>query len=85
MLVAMIQESSWLLKCWASGASGLELEGREAQQLGSLTRDHLTHKVVRKGPAVCSLWRQLMSSMNMIAFKNNVNYQGQWTTAEESI
>lgn len=85
MLVAMIQESSWLLKCWASGASGLELEGREAQQLGSLSRDHLTHKIVKKGPDVRSLWRQLMSSMKVIAFKNKVNYHGQWTTAEESI
>lgn len=34
-----------LLKCWVSGASGLELEGRETQQLGSLTRAHLTHKI----------------------------------------
>lgn len=76
------QLAAQMLGQWASG---LELEGRKAQQLGSLTRDHLTHKVVRKGPAVCSLWRQLMSSMNMIAFINNVNYQGQWTTAEESI
>lgn len=85
MLMAMIQESSWLLKCWANGASGLELEDREAQQLGSLTRDHLTHKIVRKGTDVCNLWRQLMSSMKVTAFKNKVNYQGQWTTAEESI
>ena len=30
---------TWLLRCWDNGASSLELEGREAKQLGSLTRE----------------------------------------------
>lgn len=29
----------WLLRCWDGGADRLELEGREAQQLGSIARD----------------------------------------------
>ncbi|GAB0176375.1 hypothetical protein GRJ2_000102700 [Grus japonensis] len=30
---------TWLLHCWDNGASSLELEGREAKQLGSLSRE----------------------------------------------
>ncbi|GAB0210184.1 hypothetical protein GRJ2_003484200 [Grus japonensis] len=30
---------TWLLRCWDNGASSLELEGREAKQLGSLSRE----------------------------------------------
>jgi len=30
---------TWLLRCWDNGASILELEGKEAKQLGSLARD----------------------------------------------
>lgn len=30
---------TWLLPCWDMGANGLELEGEEAKQLGSLSRE----------------------------------------------
>ncbi|KAK4815129.1 hypothetical protein QYF61_017404 [Mycteria americana] len=30
---------TWLLRCWDNGASSLELEGKEAKQLGSLSRE----------------------------------------------
>ncbi|GAB0204778.1 hypothetical protein GRJ2_002943400 [Grus japonensis] len=30
---------TWLLQCWDNGASSPELEGREAKQLGSLSRE----------------------------------------------
>ena len=31
--------ATWLLQCWDNRASSLELEGKEAKQLGSLARD----------------------------------------------
>ncbi|KAK4815810.1 hypothetical protein QYF61_007419 [Mycteria americana] len=30
---------TWLLRCWDSGASSPGLEGKEAKQLGSLSRE----------------------------------------------
>ena len=36
---SVVQGSAWLLWCWDNGASSLELEGREAKQLGSLSRE----------------------------------------------
>ncbi|KAM9591500.1 uncharacterized protein ACIBXB_006301 [Morphnus guianensis] len=30
---------TWLLRCWDNGASSVELEGKEAKQLGSLSRE----------------------------------------------
>ncbi|KAK4827196.1 hypothetical protein QYF61_015224 [Mycteria americana] len=40
---------TWLLQCWDNRASGLELEGREAKQLGSLSREGGIDKVIGKG------------------------------------
>lgn len=40
---------TWLLWCWDEGASSLELEGRGAQQLGSLSSEGGIDKVIRKG------------------------------------
>lgn len=46
---------TWLLRCYISdnGASGLELEGKEAKQLGSLSREAALGRVIekRKNPA----------------------------------
>ena len=39
---------TWLLQCWDSGASSLELEGREAKQLGSLSREGGIGKAIGK-------------------------------------
>ncbi|KAK4831260.1 hypothetical protein QYF61_016730 [Mycteria americana] len=41
--------STWLLRCWGNGASSLELEGKEAKQLGSLSREGGIEKVIGKG------------------------------------
>lgn len=40
-----------------------ELEGKKAQQLGSLGKDRGTGEGIRKGATICSFWRQLLSSM----------------------
>jgi len=37
--------------------SSLELEGREAKQLGSLSREGGIDKVIGKNTQSCSLWR----------------------------
>ena len=39
---------TWLLRCWDNGAHSLELEGREAKQLASLSREGGIDKVIGK-------------------------------------
>jgi len=39
---------TWLLRCWDNEASSLELEGKEAKQLGSLPRDGDIDKAIGK-------------------------------------
>ncbi|GAB0208850.1 hypothetical protein GRJ2_003350700 [Grus japonensis] len=48
---------TWLLRCWDNGASSLELEGREAKQLGSLSREGGIDKAIGKKAQALSLWR----------------------------
>ncbi|GAB0206979.1 hypothetical protein GRJ2_003163500 [Grus japonensis] len=54
---------TWLLCCWDNGASSLELEGREAKQLGSLSREGGIDKAIGKKAQALSLWRRLLSSV----------------------
>ncbi|KAK4810606.1 hypothetical protein QYF61_007343 [Mycteria americana] len=78
---------TWLLPCWDNRASSLELEGKEAKQLGSLSRGGGIDKVIGKGAQVLSLWRQLLSAMKeRYPFKEDVIYRpGKWTTMEKGI
>jgi len=46
---------TWLLCCWDNGASSLELEGKEAKQLGTLARDGGIDKAIGKKDQVLSL------------------------------
>ncbi|GAB0207652.1 hypothetical protein GRJ2_003230900 [Grus japonensis] len=48
---------TWLLHCWDNRASSLELEGREAKQLGSLSREGGIDKAIGKKAQALSLWR----------------------------
>ncbi|KAK4826605.1 hypothetical protein QYF61_010405 [Mycteria americana] len=69
---------TWLLQCWDNGPSSLELEGKEAKQLGSLSKEGGIDKVIGKGAQALSLWRY--------PFKEDVIYRpGQWTTMEKGI
>ncbi|KAK4811025.1 hypothetical protein QYF61_015729, partial [Mycteria americana] len=52
---------TWLLQCWDSGASSLELEGKEAKQLGSLSMEGGIDKAIGKGAPALSLWRRLLT------------------------
>ncbi|GAB0206368.1 hypothetical protein GRJ2_003102400 [Grus japonensis] len=69
--------AAWLLRSWDNGADSQQLEGREAQQLGSLGKE----------AAICSLWRRLLSSVRArYPLKEDlVNSPGKWTTADEGI
>ncbi|GAB0177816.1 hypothetical protein GRJ2_000246900 [Grus japonensis] len=78
---------TWLLQCWDSGASSLELEGREAKQLGSLSRERGIGKAIGKGTQALSLWRRLLSGMReRHPFKEDVIcHPGKWTSMERGI
>ncbi|XP_061852038.1 uncharacterized protein LOC133625402 [Colius striatus] len=78
---------AWLLRCWDNGADSQQLEGREAQQLGSLARDRGIDKGIGKKTSVCSLWKRLLSSVRArYPFKEDlVNARGKWTRADEGI
>ncbi|KAK4806889.1 hypothetical protein QYF61_012610 [Mycteria americana] len=78
---------TWLLRCWDNRASSLELEGKEAKQLGSLSREGGIDKAIGKGAQALSLWRRLLSAMKeRYPFKEDVVYRpGKWTTMEKSI
>ena len=79
--------AAWLLRCWDSGADSQQLEGKEAQQLGSLARNRGIERGIGKEAAICSLWRRLLSSVRArYPFKEDlVNSPGKWTTADEGI
>ncbi|GAB0208007.1 ubiquitin carboxyl-terminal hydrolase 4 [Grus japonensis] len=64
---------TWLLRCWDNGASSLELEGREAKQLGSLSREGGIDKAIGKKALALSLWRQLLSSVRESAPSSYTN------------
>ncbi|KAK4807196.1 LOW QUALITY PROTEIN: hypothetical protein QYF61_024316 [Mycteria americana] len=49
---------TWLLRCWDNGASSLELEGKEAKELGSLSREGGIDKAIGKGAQALRLWRR---------------------------
>ncbi|GAB0189164.1 hypothetical protein GRJ2_001381700 [Grus japonensis] len=78
---------TWLLRCWDNGASSLELEGREAKQLGSLSREGGIDKAIGKKAQALSLWRQLLSSVReRYPFSEDVVCRpGKWTTMERGI
>ncbi|GAB0208189.1 hypothetical protein GRJ2_003284600 [Grus japonensis] len=78
---------TWLLRCWDNGASSLELEGREAKQLGSLSREGGIDKAIGKKAQALSLWRRLLSSVReRYPFnEDEVCHPGKWTTMERGI
>ncbi|GAB0207422.1 hypothetical protein GRJ2_003207800 [Grus japonensis] len=78
---------TWLLRCWDNGASSLELEDREAKQLGSLSREGGIDKAIGKKAQALSLWRRLLSSMReRYPFSEDVICRpGKWTTMERGI
>jgi len=78
---------TWLLWCWDKGASSLELEHREAKQLGSLAREGGIDKAIGKKAQALSLWRRLLSGIKeKCPFSEDVVcYPGKWTNMERGI
>ncbi|GAB0210089.1 hypothetical protein GRJ2_003474700 [Grus japonensis] len=78
---------TWLLCCWDNRASSLELEGREAKQLGSLSREGGIDKAIGKKAQALSLWRRLLSSVReRYPFSEDVIcWPGKWSTMERGI
>ncbi|KAM9590490.1 uncharacterized protein ACIBXB_005749 [Morphnus guianensis] len=78
---------TWLLRCWDNGASSVELEGKEAKQLGSLSREGGIDKAIGRKTQVLSLWRRLLLGVKeRYPFKDEVTcHQGKWTTMERGI
>jgi len=65
----------------------LELEGREAKQLGSLAREGGIDKATGIKAHALSLWRRLLSGVReRYPFREDfVCYPGKWTTTERGI
>ena len=78
---------TWLLWCWDSGTSSMELEGREARQLGSLFREGGIDKAIGKETQNLSLRKRLLSSVReRCPFKEDfVCHPSKWTTMERGI
>lgn len=78
---------TWLLRCWDTGASSQQLEGSEAKQLGSLSRERLIDRVIGRGAQVLSLWRRLLAAVKeRYPQKEDIVYQvGKWTTMDKGI
>ncbi|XP_049649568.1 uncharacterized protein LOC126035258 isoform X3 [Accipiter gentilis] len=78
---------TWLLRFWDSGASSVELEGKEAKQLGSLSREGGLDKAIGRKTQVLSLWRRLLLGVKeRYPFRDEVTcHQGKWTTMERGI
>lgn len=68
-----------MLRCWDTGANCEESEGKEAQQLGSLSRDWGSDKGIGEWATSRSLWRQLLSSVKDPLRGDLVRYRGKWT------
>ena len=78
---------SWLLQCWDFGASRQELEGKEAQQMGSLASNKAIDIGTGEEVGDFSHWRwHLWSVKDRYHFKEDLaNSQSKWTTTEGGI
>ena len=65
----------------------MELEDKEAKQLGSLARDGGIDKAIGKKKQVLSLWRRLLSGVReRYPFSDDfVCHPGKWTNMERGI
>ncbi|KAK4830408.1 hypothetical protein QYF61_010939 [Mycteria americana] len=67
---------TWLLRCWDNGASSLELEGKEAKQLGSLSREGGIDKAIGKGEPAHSLWSWVEERDNQVYWTVWIRWPG---------
>ncbi|XP_071886614.1 uncharacterized protein [Anas platyrhynchos] len=78
---------TWLLRCWDTGANSQQLEGNEAKQLGSLSRERLIDRVIGREAQVLSLWRRILKAVKeRYPHKEDIVYQvGKWTTMDKGL
>jgi len=79
--------AAWLLQCWDNGADSQQLEGKEAQQLGSLARNRGIERGLVKETAICSLWKWLLLSVRArYPLKEDLaNSPDKWATTDKGI
>ncbi|PKU32569.1 hypothetical protein llap_17127 [Limosa lapponica baueri] len=77
---------SWLLRCWDNGADSIDLDGREAKQLGNLAKEGGTDKAIGNKADTLSLWRRLLSAVkSRYPFKDDIDcHPSKWTSMEKA-
>ncbi|RMC21849.1 hypothetical protein DUI87_02720 [Hirundo rustica rustica] len=78
---------TWLLRIWDAAANGTILDGSEARQLGSLSRDVVIDQEIGRTQQTLSLWRRLLTSVrDRYLCKEDLQvHQGKWSTMEQGI
>ncbi|RMC03329.1 hypothetical protein DUI87_20525 [Hirundo rustica rustica] len=78
---------TWLLCIWNAAANDTILDGSEARQLGSLSRDVVIDQGIGRTQQTLSLWRRLLTSVrDRYLCKEDLQvHQGKWSTMEQGI
>ncbi|RMC19297.1 hypothetical protein DUI87_03904 [Hirundo rustica rustica] len=78
---------TWLLRIWDAAANDTILDGSEARQLGSLSRDVVIDQGIGRTQQTLSLWRRLLTSVrDRYLCKEDLQvHQGKWSTMEQGI
>ncbi|RMC18055.1 hypothetical protein DUI87_04934 [Hirundo rustica rustica] len=78
---------TWLLLIWDAAANDTILDGSEARQLGSLSRDVVIDQGIGRTQQTLSLWRRLLTSVrDRYLCKEDLQvHQGKWSTMEQGI
>ncbi|RMC21964.1 hypothetical protein DUI87_02835 [Hirundo rustica rustica] len=78
---------TWLLRIWDAAANDTILDGSEARQLGSLSRDVVIDQGIGRTQQTLSLWQRLLTSMrDRYLCKEDLQvHQGKWSTMEQGI
>ncbi|RMB95487.1 hypothetical protein DUI87_27596 [Hirundo rustica rustica] len=78
---------TWLLRIWDAAANDTILDGSEARQLRSLSRDVVIDQGIGRTQQTLSLWRQLLTSVrDRYLCKEDLQvHQGKWSTMEQGI
>ncbi|RMC14538.1 hypothetical protein DUI87_09635 [Hirundo rustica rustica] len=78
---------TWLLRIWDAAANDPILDGSEARQLGSLSRDVVIDQGIGRTQQTLSLWRRLLTSVRerYLCKEDRQVHQGKWSTMEQGI
>ncbi|RMC19286.1 hypothetical protein DUI87_03893 [Hirundo rustica rustica] len=76
---------TWLLRIWDAAANDTILDGSEARQLGSLSRDVVVDQGIGRTQQTLSLWRRLLTSVRdrYLCKEDLQMHQGKWSTMEQ--